>query len=55
MGQRYRDGDGVGRDPLLARDWLAKAAYQGHPQAIKELSELHQTVKTTSCVRQACR
>jgi TPR repeat protein len=40
MGQRYRDGDGVAGDLVLARAWLSKAAYQGHPQAIKELGEL---------------
>ena len=40
MGQRYRDGEGVAKDLVMACGWLSKSAYQGHPQARKELSEL---------------
>ncbi len=40
MGQRYRDGEGVAKDLVTARGWLSKSAYQGQPQARKELSEL---------------
>jgi len=40
MGQRYRDGEGVATDMVMARSWLSKSAYQGHAQARKELSEL---------------
>ena len=40
MGERYRDGDGVAKDLVLARSWLSKSAYQGNSHAIKALSEL---------------
>jgi len=40
MGERYRDGDGVAKDPRLAREWLAKSAAQGNLAAKRELSEL---------------
>jgi TPR repeat protein len=40
MGERYRDGDGVAKDLVLAQSWLSKSAYQGNSHAIKALSEL---------------
>jgi TPR repeat protein len=40
MGQRFRDGDGVARDLVMARAWLSKSAYQGNSHAVKALSEL---------------
>jgi hypothetical protein len=40
MGMRYLTGDGVAKDQQKARDYLAKAADQGHVQAKEELSKL---------------
>ena len=40
MGERYRDGDGVAKDLVMAQSWLSKSAYQGNSHAIKALSEL---------------
>jgi len=40
MGERYRDGDGVAKDLVMARSWLSKSAYQGNSHAIKALSKL---------------
>lgn len=40
MGERYRDGEGVAKDPRQAREWFAKAAAQGDPAAIKALAAL---------------
>jgi outer membrane protein assembly factor BamB len=37
MGQRYRDGDGVTKDPVKSREWFAKAAAQGYKQAQTQL------------------
>ena len=33
MGKRYRDGDGVAKDPAKAREWFAKAAAKGNADA----------------------
>lgn len=40
MGERYRDGDGVARDPRKAREYLAKAAAAGNSQAAAALQSL---------------
>lgn len=40
MGERYRDGDGVEKDLIKARDYLQKAADAGSPTAKEELSQL---------------
>jgi TPR repeat protein len=40
LGMRYLDGKGTPPDKKLAREWLAKAAKQGHSQAAKKLNEL---------------
>ncbi|MGA3265467.1 MAG: hypothetical protein ABSE16_01440 [Verrucomicrobiota bacterium] len=40
MGERYRDGDGVARDLVTARQWLEKATAQGSVTASNELAAL---------------
>jgi hypothetical protein len=40
LGTRYLTGKGVAHDEKLGREWLAKAAKQGHVQATKKLAEL---------------
>jgi len=40
MGKRYRDGDGVEKDPARARDWFSKAAAQGNTEAARDLDAL---------------
>lgn len=40
LGLRYLAGKGTDRDDALGREWLAKAAKQGHSQAAKKLVEL---------------
>jgi Sel1 repeat len=40
IGIRYRDGDGVAKDPRQAREWLAKAAAQGDKDASSALQNL---------------
>lgn len=40
LGLRYLSGDGVALDPQLAREWLAKAAAQGHTSASNRLAGL---------------
>jgi TPR repeat protein len=40
MGMRYLHGEGVPQDRQKAREWLAKAAGQGHTQAKDELQKL---------------
>jgi len=40
MGLRYRDGNGVPRDPNRAREWLKKAADQGDTEAASMLAKL---------------
>jgi len=47
MGQRYRDGDGVPKDLVKAREWLQKAADQGQPDAAKALALLPQPRPTS--------
>lgn len=42
MGMRYLKGEGVAKDMLKAREWLAKASEQGHPLAKEELQKLDQ-------------
>lgn len=42
MGERYRDGDGVPKDLTKAREYLAKAAAAGSPDASNDLSKLNQ-------------
>lgn len=40
LGLRYLEGKGTKADEKLGREWLAKAAKQGHTQATKKLAEL---------------
>jgi TPR repeat protein len=40
LGEIYRDGEGVPKDPAKARDYLAKAAAQGNKDARKALDRL---------------
>ena len=40
LGIMYRDGLGVPRDPAKAKEWLEKAAKQGHQPAIEALANL---------------
>ena len=40
MGERYRDGEGVEKDLVKARDYLAKAVTAGSPSAQAELDAL---------------
>jgi len=41
MGERYRDGEGVGKDLAKAKDYLQRAAAAGSPTAAEELARLH--------------
>jgi TPR repeat protein len=41
MGERYRDGDGVPKDLVKAKDYLAKSAAAGSLDATNELSQLN--------------
>lgn len=40
MGERYRDGDGVEKDLIKAKDYLQKSADAGSPTAADELKKL---------------
>ena len=40
MGERYRDGEGVAKDLVKARDYLQRAAQAGSPTAAEELKKL---------------
>lgn len=40
LGIRYLNGQGVEKDEVLAREWLAKSAAQGHLPAQRKLREL---------------
>jgi hypothetical protein len=40
LGVRYLAGKGTDKNEKLGREWLAKAAKQGHAQASKKLAEL---------------
>lgn len=40
MGERYFKGEGVNRDLAKAREYLAKAAAQGYPEAVRLLDEV---------------
>jgi TPR repeat protein len=46
MGERYRDGEGVARDPQQARAWFAKSAAQGNIEARLALQKLNDTLTT---------
>jgi TPR repeat protein len=39
LGALYAAGEGVARDPAAAREWLERAAGQGHAQAVMALSQ----------------
>ena len=41
LGAMYAAGEGVKRDPQEARQWIARAAQQGHPQAINVLAQAY--------------
>lgn len=41
MGERYRDGDGVPKDPTKAREFFEKAAAQGHSEAKAALEKMN--------------
>lgn len=41
MGERYRDGDGVPKDLVKAKDYLSKAAAAGSSDATNELAKLN--------------
>ena len=45
LGMRYMNGDGLDKDPVLARKWLSASAKQGNTSAAKKLAELNQTEK----------
>ena len=40
LGMRYLTGDGLEKDPKLARKWLYSSATNGNSQAVKKLKEL---------------
>lgn len=40
MGERYRDGEGIEKDVVKAREYLKKASAAGSPTATEELSKL---------------
>jgi len=40
LGLRYLSGKGTDKNEKLGREWLGKAAKQGHAQATKKLAEL---------------
>ncbi len=40
LGKRYAHGDGVEKDPALAREWIEKAARNGSKEAERELKLL---------------
>jgi TPR repeat protein len=40
LGTRYLTGKGTDKNEKLGREWLGKAAKQGHAQAAKKLAEL---------------
>lgn len=40
MGERYRDGDGVNKDPSKAKEYFEKAAAAGNPEAATALKKL---------------
>lgn len=40
LAMRYLTGDGVEKDPKLARKWLQTASTNGNNQAVKKLAEL---------------
>jgi TPR repeat protein len=48
MGERYRDGDGVPKDLIKAREYLTKASTVGSPTATEDLSKLDQTSPDSS-------
>jgi hypothetical protein len=48
LGMRYLNGRGVAADDKLGREWLSKAAKQGHTQAAKKLEELGGTLPKTA-------
>lgn len=39
LGALHAQGEGVDRDPIAARNWFARAAAQGHAQAIHALAQ----------------
>jgi hypothetical protein len=45
MGERYLIGEGVAKDPQVAREWFAKAAAQGHSDAKAALEKLGTVVQ----------
>jgi len=40
MGERYRDGDWVNKDPSKAKEYFEKAAAAGNPEAATALKKL---------------
>lgn len=40
LGMRYLNGDGLEKNPELAKKWLKAAATNGNSQAVKQLEEL---------------
>lgn len=47
LGLRYLTGKGTKKDEKLGREWLGKAAKQGHAQASKKLEELGPEIQKT--------
>jgi hypothetical protein len=47
MGERYRDGDGVPKDLVKARDYFSKAVAAGSPSAADELLKMNQDATAT--------
>jgi hypothetical protein len=41
LGMRYLNGDGVEKDPALAKKWLTAASTNGSSEAVKKLEELN--------------
>jgi TPR repeat protein len=40
MGERYRDADGVNKDPSKAKEYFEKAAAAGNPETATALKKL---------------
>ena len=48
LGVRYLTGKGTAKNEKLGREWLGKAAKQGHSQASKKLAELGPEVQKSA-------
>ena len=41
LSRMYRDGEGVDKDPTMAREWIEKAQAQGHHPATVQVAYAH--------------